>query len=55
MKLDYNTVGQEKITMLDYNEEILDASDKPDPTDGGTKSSAAPDIIFKVNKDCKKA
>ena len=48
MILDYSTVGQLKITMLDYIDEIIDAFDKSDPTGGGTKPSAAPAIIFKV-------
>ena len=52
--LDYTTVGQAKITMFDYIDEILNSFDKSDPTSGVTKSSSAPDIIFKVNEDCKK-
>ena len=51
MKLDYNTVGQVEITMLDYINGLLDDFDKVDPTDGGTKSSAASIVIFKLNKD----
>ena len=54
MSLDYYTVGQVKITMLEYINEIIDACDKLDPTGGSTKSSAAPAILFKVHKDCKK-
>ena len=54
MTLDFTTVGQVNITMLDYIDEILDAFEKSDPTGGGTKSSAAPPIIFKFNEDCKK-
>ena len=46
--LDYSTVGQVNITMLDCIDEILNAFNKLDPTVGGTKSSAAPAIIFKV-------
>ena len=49
MKLDYSTDGQVKITMLEYIDEILDAFGKADPTGGGTKSNAAPGIIFKVD------
>ena len=52
MTLDYTKVYQVKITILDYIDEIIDAFDKADPTGGGTKSSAAPDIIFDINKDC---
>ena len=54
MTLDYSTVGQVKITILDYTNEILNAFYKVDPLGGGTKSSAATAIHFKVNKDCKK-
>ena len=40
--------------MLDYIDEITDSFENVDPTGGGTKSSAAPAIIFKVDKDCDK-
>ena len=40
--------------MLDYIDEIINAFDKADPMCVGTKSNAAPVILFKVNKDCKK-
>ena len=46
--LDYTTVGQVKINMLDYIAEIIDAFDKTDPTGGGNKSIYAPYIILKV-------
>ena len=36
MKLDYSTVGQVKITMLEYTDEILDTFDKTYPMGGGT-------------------
>ena len=48
--LDYNTVGKVKINILDCINEVLDTFDKAYPTGGGTKSSAEPDIIFKVDK-----
>ena len=54
MTLEYSTVVQVKITMLEYIDEILDAFDKLDPTGGGTKSSATPAIILKVYVDCRK-
>ena len=53
MTLDYFTVVQVKITMLDYIDKILDAFYKSVPIGDGNKSSAAPYIIFKVNEDCK--
>ena len=52
--LEYSTVGQVKIAMLKYIDEILDAFDKADPTGGVTNSIAAPVIISKVDEDCKK-
>ena len=50
MILDYTTVGQVKITILEYIDEIIDAFDKAYPTGGSTKSSSASSIILKVNK-----
>jgi hypothetical protein len=40
--------------MFDYVDEIINAFDKAEPKGGGTKSSAAPDDLFKVNEDCEK-
>ena len=54
MTLDYTTVGQVKITILEYINEILDSFDKAYPMGGGTKSSDSPDIIFKAQEDCGK-
>ena len=54
MTLDYSTPGQVKVSMYDYVEEILTAFAKADPKAAGTKSSAAPDNLFKVNEDCEK-
>ena len=51
--LDYSTVVQVNITMMSYNDEILDIFDKAYPTCGGTDSSSAPAIIFNVDEDCK--
>ena len=51
MQLEYNTVGQVNITRFDYIDEIINAFDKANPIGGGTKSSDAPAVIFKVNKD----
>jgi hypothetical protein len=39
--------------MFDYINEITNAFDKAEPKGGSTKSSAAPDNLFKV-EDCKK-
>ena len=54
MSLDFTTVGQVKITFLYYTNEIIYAFDKAYTTGGGTKSSAAPGVIFKANKDYEK-
>jgi hypothetical protein len=54
MNLDYNVHGQVKITMFDYINEILTAFDKAEPKVRGTKTSEAPDSIFKVDENCEK-
>ena len=54
MTLDYSIRGQVMITMIDYVDEILNAFNKADPKAGGTKSSAAPDNLFKIDEDCEK-
>jgi hypothetical protein len=54
MTLDYTVRGQVKITVFDYVDEILTAFDKAEPKGGGTKTSAAPDSIFKVDEICEK-
>jgi hypothetical protein len=38
--------------MFDYVDEILTAFDKAEPKGGGTKTSAAPEHIFKVDESC---
>jgi hypothetical protein len=40
--------------MFDYVDEIVTAFDKVEPKGGGTKSSAAPESIFKVDESCEK-
>ena len=54
MTLDYTLCGQVQITMIDFLDEVLIAFDKAEPKGGGTKTSAAPENIFKVDEDCKK-
>jgi hypothetical protein len=54
MTLDYTVCSRVNILMFDYVDEIINAFDKAEPRGGGTKSSAAPDNLFKVNKDCEK-
>jgi hypothetical protein len=40
--------------MFDYVDKIINAFDKAEPKGGVTKSNAAPDNLFKINKDCEK-
>jgi hypothetical protein len=54
MKLDYRTKGQVKLLMIKYVDEIIEAFDKVDPKEGGTKTSAAPENLFTTNEDSKK-
>jgi hypothetical protein len=54
MTLDYTVRGQVKITMFNYVDEILTAFDKAEPKDVVTKTSAAPDSLFKVDENCEK-
>ena len=54
MNLDYTICGQAQITMIDSVEEILIAFDKVETKGGGTKRSAAPDNLFKLEKYCEK-
>ena len=54
MTLDFTTPGQCKISMFDYVEEILDEFDKAEPKGAGTKISAAPADLYKIDEDCKK-
>jgi hypothetical protein len=54
MTLDYTIRGQVNISMFDYINEIINAFDKAEPKGGGTKSSAAPDDLFKIDKDREK-
>ena len=54
MTLDYSVRGRVKITMQDYVDEIITAFEKADPKASGTKSSAAPENLFKVDEDCEK-
>jgi hypothetical protein len=51
MTLDYTVRGRVNILMFDYVDEIINAFDNAEPKGGGTKSSAAPDNLFKVDED----
>ena len=54
MTLDYTVRGQVQITMIDFLDEVLTAFDKAETKGGGTKTSAAPENLFKVDEDCEK-
>jgi hypothetical protein len=54
MKLDYTIPGQVSVTMFDYIKDIIDTFEKAEPKGTGTKTSAAPDNLFKIDKDCEK-
>jgi hypothetical protein len=54
INLDYTVRGQFKITMFDCVDKILTSFDKAEPKGGGTKTSAAPASIFKVDEICEK-
>jgi hypothetical protein len=54
MTLDYSIRGQVKITMFNYVDEILTAFDKAEPKGGGTKTSASPGSLFKLDESCEK-
>ena len=49
MTLDYTVRGQFQITMIDFLDRVLIDFDKVEPKGGGTKTSAAPENLFKVN------
>jgi hypothetical protein len=54
MTLDYTVRGKVKISMFDYVDEIIAAFDNTEPKGGGTKTSAAPGSLFKVEESCEK-
>ena len=54
LTLDYTVRGQVHITMIDFLEELITAFDKAEPKGGGTKTSAAPENLFKVDEDFEK-
>ena len=54
MKLDFSSPGRVKISQFEYIEDIIIAFDKADPNGGGTKTSAAPKNLFRIDEDCEK-
>ena len=46
----YTVRGQVQITMIDFIDKVLIAFYKAEPKGGGTKTSVAPDNIFKVDE-----
>jgi hypothetical protein len=54
MTLDYTTPGAVQISMFNYIDEILSTFDRAYPKGAGTKTSAAPEDLFKTNEDAEK-
>ena len=54
MTMYYTVSGISIISMLECIDEILTEFEKMDPSNSGTKSSAALENLFKVDKDCEK-
>ena len=54
MTLYYTVRGQVRIAIFSYIEDILTAFNKEYMKGKGTDSSAAPNSIFVLNKECKK-
>jgi hypothetical protein len=54
MKLDYSIPCRVQISQFEYIQEIITAFDKADPEGGGTKTSAAPSNLFRIDEDCEK-
>ena len=54
MTVDYTVSGIARISMLEYIGELLTVFDKMDPSNCGTKSSTAPENLFRVDEDCEK-
>jgi hypothetical protein len=54
MKLDYTIPGQVSVTIFDYIKDIIDTFEKTERKGTGTKTSAEPDNLFKIDKDCEK-
>jgi hypothetical protein len=52
MQLDYSVPGQVSVSMFGYIQEILDLFDKEAPKCTGTKTSAAPVDLFRVQPEC---
>jgi hypothetical protein len=54
MQLDFTVPGQVSVSMLDYVREIVETFEKEAPLSVGTKTSAAPADLFRVNPDSTK-
>jgi hypothetical protein len=54
LTLDYTTPGQVNVSLFNYVKEIIAAFDAADPGNSGTKSSAAPLDLYRIDEDCKK-
>ena len=54
MTLYYTIRGQVQIKIIDILDKVLITFDKAEPKGDGTKTSAAPENLFKVDGDCEK-
>jgi hypothetical protein len=54
MTLDYTLQGRVMIYMFEYINEIISTYDETGPKGGGTKTSAAPENLFRIDEDCEK-
>ena len=54
MRLDYSSPGRVMISQFEYIAEVILAFDKADPGGSGTKTSAAPTNLFRIDEDCEK-
>ena len=54
MRLDYSSPGRVMISQFEYIAEVILAFDKADPGGSGTKTSAAPTNLFRIDDDCVK-
>ena len=52
--MDYIVCGQVHNTMIAFLDDVLTSLDKAEPKGAGTKTSVAPENLFKVDKDRKK-
>ena len=52
MTLEYTNSGTVKVSIIDYIDVIIAAFDETDPRGRGIKTSAVPEVLYKVDEDC---